>query len=145
MPIASELYQRIVSAKLYIDDNFHEAIDLDKIANQACLSRFHFHRLFTKVYKITPHQYVTQKRIDKARALLNTKQLSVTEVCNEVGFESIGSFSILFKKEIGFAPTYYRNMAWLKQEQLKQQPKKFIPHCFIEGYDLDKDNKPQDK
>jgi len=137
MAIASELYQRIVSAKLFIDDNFHEAIDLDKIANQACLSRFHFHRLFTKVYKKTPHQYVTQKRIDKAKALLNTHQLTVTEVCNEVGFESIGSFSILFKKEIGFAPTYYRNIAWLKQQQLKQQPKKFIPHCFIEGYDLE--------
>src|ERR1044072_8932450 len=88
MPIGADLYQRIVSAKLYIDDNFHEAIDLDKIANQACLSRFHFHRLFTKVYKITPHQYVTQKRIDKAKVLLNTQQLSITQVCNEVGFES---------------------------------------------------------
>lgn len=145
MAIASELYQRIVSAKLFIDDNFHEAIDLDKIANQACLSRFHFHRLFTKVYKITPHQYVTQKRIDKAKILLNSQQLSVTEVCNEVGFESIGSFSILFKKEIGFAPTYYRNMAWLKQQQLKQQPKKFIPHCFIEGYQLDKSDEESNK
>jgi AraC-like DNA-binding protein len=137
MPIASDLYQRIVTAKLYIDDNFQEAIDLDKIAGQACLSRFHFHRLFTKVYKITPHQYLTRKRIDKAKTLLHEDNLSVTEVCNEVGFESIGSFSILFKKEIGFAPTYYRNMAWLKQQQVKEQPKKFIPHCFIEGFRLD--------
>jgi AraC-like DNA-binding protein len=138
MPIAFDLYQRIISAKLYIDDNFQEAIDLDKIAGKACLSRFHFHRLFTKVYKITPHQYLTQKRIDKARTLLHNDHLSVTEVCNEVGFESIGSFSMLFKKEIGFAPTYYRNMAWLKQQQVKEQPKQFIPHCFIEGYQLEK-------
>lgn len=138
MPIASELYQRIVTAKLYIDDNFQEAIDLDKIAGKACLSRFHFHRLFTKVYKITPHQYLTQKRISKAKDLLHKDKLTITEVCNEVGFESIGSFSILFKKEIGFAPTYYRNMAWLKQQQVKEQPKKFIPHCFIEGYQLEK-------
>jgi len=140
MPIASELYQRIVTAKLYIDDNFQEAIDLDKIAGKACLSRFHFHRLFTRVYKITPHQYLTQKRIDRAKVLLHNDDLSITEVCNEVGFESIGSFSILFKKEIGFAPTYYRNMAWLKQQQVKAQPKKFIPHCFIEGYQLEKDS-----
>ncbi|MBO9201742.1 MULTISPECIES: helix-turn-helix domain-containing protein [Niastella] len=138
MPIASDLYQRIVTAKVYIDDNFREAIDLDKIAGKACLSMFHFHRLFTKVYKITPHQYLTQKRIDKARDLLNGENLTITEVCNEVGFESISSFSMLFKKEIGFAPTYYRNMAWLKQQQLKEQPKKFIPHCFIEGYQLEK-------
>ena len=81
MPIASDLYQRIVTAKLYIDDNFQEAIDLDKIAGQACLSRFHFHRLFTKVYKITPHQYLTRKRIDKAKTLLHKDNLSVTEVC----------------------------------------------------------------
>ena len=141
MPIASELYQRIVTAKLYIDDNFQEAIDLEKMACQACLSRFHFHRLFTKVYKITPHQYLTQKRIDRAKTLLHEDDLSITEVCNEVGFESIGSFSILFKKEIGFAPTYYRNMAWLKQQQLKEQPKKFIPHCFIEGYQLEEKDK----
>lgn len=91
MPIGADLYQRIITAKLYIDDNFQEAIDLDKIAGQACLSRFHFHRLFTKVYKITPHQYLTQKRINKAKDLLHKDKLTITEVCNEVGFESIGS------------------------------------------------------
>jgi AraC-like DNA-binding protein len=92
--------------------------------------------LFTKIYKTTPHQYITKKRIDKAKELLSDNR-PVTEVCSEVGFESIGSFSILFKKEIGFAPTYYRNMAWLKKQQTKEQPKKFIPHCFIENYNLD--------
>lgn len=137
MAIASALYQRIVAAKMYIDENFQEPVHLDAIAAQACISRYHFHRLFTKVYKITPHQYLTQKRIDKAKALLNDHELSVTEVCNEVGFESMTSFSILFKKEIGFAPTYYRNMAWLKKQQQKEQPRKFIPHCFIEGYELE--------
>ena len=62
----------------------------------------------------------------------------MTEVCNEVGFESIGTFSALFKKEIGFPPTYYRNMAWLKKQEALQQPKKFIPGCFIDSYGLDK-------
>jgi YesN/AraC family two-component response regulator len=89
-----------------------------------------------KVYRQTPHQYITRKRIDKAKDLL-AENKPVNEVCNEVGFESIGSFSILFKKEIGFAPTYYRNMAWLKKQEAKQQPKKFIPHCFIDSYKLD--------
>jgi AraC-like DNA-binding protein len=83
-----------------------------------------------------PHQYITRKRIDKAKDLLSENK-PVNEVCNEVGFESIGSFSILFKKEIGFAPTYYRNMAWLKKQEAKQQPKKFIPHCFVDSYKLD--------
>jgi AraC-like DNA-binding protein len=136
MRLTPDLYRRIVSAKLYIDEHYHEPIGLEVISRNACLSRFHFHRLFTRVYKITPHQYLTQKRIDKARMLLQQEDVSVTEVCNNVGFESLGSFSVLFKKEIGFAPQYYRNMAFLKKQQAIEQPKKFIPHCFIESYKL---------
>jgi AraC-like DNA-binding protein len=140
MELANDIYQRIATAKVYIDQNYHESIDLGEISQQAYLSRFHFHRLFTKIYRRTPHQYLTQKRLDKAKDLLSENK-AVTDVCNEVGFESIGSFSVLFKKEIGFAPTYYRNMAWLKKQEQKNQPKKFIPHCFIENYRLD-ENKP---
>jgi len=136
MQIAEDIYQRVVTAKLYIDDNFAEAIDLKDISEKAFLSRFHFHRLFTRIYRKTPHQYLTRKRIEKAKDLL-AENKPVTDVCNEVGFESIGSFSVLFKKEIGFAPQYYRNMAWLKKQQAKEQPKRFIPHCFIESYKLD--------
>ena len=136
MRIADDIYQRVVTAKLYIDDNFSEPIDLKDISEKAFLSRFHFHRLFTRIYRKTPHQYLTRKRIEKAKDLL-AENKPVTDVCNEVGFESIGSFSVLFKKEIGFAPQYYRNMAWLKKQEAKEQPKKFIPHCFIESYRLD--------
>jgi AraC-like DNA-binding protein len=134
--LTSHTYQRIASAKIYIDENFHEPIDLDDIARQAFISRFHFHRLFRQIYRRTPHQYLTRKRLDKAKVLL-AENKPVMEVCNEVGFESIGSFSVLFKKEIGFAPTYYRNMAWLKKQQAKAQPKTVIPHCYIESYKLD--------
>jgi len=136
MNLTNEIYQRIAAAKIYIDENYQESIDLEEISQQAFLSRFHFHRLFTKIYRRTPHQYLTKKRLDKAKDLLSENK-AVTDVCNEVGFESIGSFSILFKKEIGFAPTYYRNIAWLKKQRQKEQPKKFIPHCFIENYRLD--------
>jgi AraC-like DNA-binding protein len=137
MPIAEGLYERIVAAKVFIDENYHNAINLDEISQKAFLSRYHFHRLFSQVYKRTPHQYLTLKRIEKAKDLL-AENKQVIDVCNEVGFESLGSFSTLFKKEIGFAPTYYRNMAWLKKQQAKAQPKRFIPHCFIESYRLDK-------
>jgi AraC-like DNA-binding protein len=135
MQLTNEIYQRIAAAKVYIDDNYHEAIDLEQISKRAFLSRFHFHRLFRQVYKRTPHQYLTQKRLDKAKGLLSENK-PVNEVCNEVGFESIGSFSVLFKKEIGFAPQYYRNMAYKKKMEQLAQPKKAIPHCFIENYKL---------
>lgn len=135
MNLTPDIYRRIVSAKIYIDDHYQNDINLDQISRQAFLSRFHFHRLFRQVYKRTPHQYITQKRLDRAKLLLSENK-AVTEVCNEVGFESIGSFSVLFKKEIGFAPQYYRNMAYKKKMEQLEQPKKAIPHCFIEQYKL---------
>ena len=137
MNLTTDIYQRIAAAKVFIDANYHEPIDLGMISKQAFLSRFHFHRLFTQVYRHTPHQYLTRKRMDRAKDLL-AENKPVTVVCNELGFESIGSFSTLFKKQIGYAPTYFRNMAWLKKQEALMQPKKFIPHCFIEGYRLEK-------
>ena len=135
MNLTPDIYQRIVSAKVFIDENYQEQINLDDVSEQAFFSRFHFHRLFTRIYRRTPHQYITQKRLDKAKELLKENK-AVTDVCNEVGFESIGSFSVLFKKEIGFAPQYYRNMAYKKKMEQQAQPKKAIPHCFIERYKL---------
>ena len=135
MNMTNDIYERIAAAKVYIDENFQESINLETISRQAFLSRFHFHRIFTHVYRYTPHQYMTRKRLDKARDLLASNK-PVTEVCNEIGFESIGSFSMLFKKEVGFAPQYYRNMAYKKKMEQLAQPKKAIPHCFIESHNL---------
>jgi AraC-like DNA-binding protein len=137
MPIAPDVYKKIVTAKLYIDCNFTEAIDLERLSREACLSRYHFHRLFTRIYRVTPHQYLTRKRIEQARKSLAGNELSITEICNEVGFESIGSFSTLFKKEIGHAPTHYRIRAWERQQQTLEEPRSFIPHCFIENCGAD--------
>jgi AraC-like DNA-binding protein len=131
MPIAPDVYKKIVTAKVYIDENFGEPIDLDRLSREACLSRFHFHRLFTRIYKKTPHRYLTDRRIEQARQWLASDDLTISEICNHVGFESIGSFSMLFKKESGYAPLHYRHHAWLKKQQVRQQPKSFIPNCFI--------------
>src|SRR5438132_1453815 len=98
MDISEDIYQRVVSAKIFIDENYSEAIDLKEISGRAYLSPFHFHRLFTRIYRKTPHRYLTNKRIEKAKDLL-AENKPVSDVCNEVGFESVGSFSVLFKKE----------------------------------------------
>jgi AraC-like DNA-binding protein len=133
MPIAPDVYKKIITAKLYIDSHFTSPIDLDRLSREACLSRYHFHRLFTRIYRVTPHQYLTRKRMEQARACLAARELTITEICNEVGFESIGSFSTLFKKEIGHAPTHYRAQAHERNQQTLEQPRSFIPHCFIEN------------
>jgi AraC-like DNA-binding protein len=132
--LTTDIYQRIVAAKVFIDENYHEPIDLEQISQQAFISRFHFHRLFTHIYKKTPHQYVTQTRLDAAKVLLAKEGISITDVCNMIGFESLGSFSTLFRKQNGHSPQYYRNIAWLKKKLAEQQPKRFIPHCFIEQF-----------
>jgi len=134
MPFTTDIYQRVVSAKLFMDSNFDEPIGLEQISRKAYLSRFHFHRIFTNVYKKTPHQYLTEKRLTRAKILLAKEGLSIAEVCNSIGFESLGSFSTLFKKMNGYAPQYYRNLAYLKKKLAREQPKKFIPHCFVETF-----------
>ncbi len=53
-----------------------------------------------------------------------------------IGYESLGSFSSLFSKQSGYSPQYYRNIAWIKQKLVKEQPNRFVPHCFIEQYKL---------
>jgi len=138
MNIAPSVYKKIVAAKLFMDQNFHESIDLHHISQKACISRFHFHRLFTRVYNRTPHQYLTRKRIAQACKLLEDKKLTVTEICNSVGFESMGSFSALFKKEMGIGPSIYRNIILIKKEKTKTSPNSFIPNCFIDQYSMDR-------
>ncbi|MEO5946290.1 MAG: AraC family transcriptional regulator [Chitinophagaceae bacterium] len=138
MNLTPEIYQRIISAKIFIDENYQDNIDLEQISKQAFLSRFHFHRLFTHIYKKTPHQYLTATRLEAAKLLLAKEGISITDVCNEIGFESLASFSNLFRRQSGYSPQYYRNIAWLKKKLSKEQPKKFIPHCFFEQYKLDK-------
>ena len=130
MAIPSEQYQRIIAAKLFMDENYHEPLHLEHIAQRAFMSRYHFHRVFSSIYRKTPHQYLTLKRIERAKDLL-AENRQVTEVCSEVGFESLGTFSVLFKKEIGFAPQYYRNMAYRKKLKAKENPASVIPHCFL--------------
>lgn len=134
MPLPSDIYRRLASAKMFIDANYHQSIDLDRIAQQAFLSRFHFHRLFRRVYKRTPHQYLTQTRLEAAKVLLAKEGISISDVCNQIGFESLGSFSALFSRQSGYSPQYYRNIAWLKKKLVKEEPRQFVPHCFIEQY-----------
>lgn len=134
--LTQDIYKRIIMGKVYIDNNFKESLELEQISRHACLSCFHFHRLFTRVYRKTPHQYLTLLRLQHAKALLEKEGISITEVCNSVGFDSLGSFSTLFKKQVGYAPRYYRNIAYLKKKLAEQKPISFVPHCFVDTYQL---------
>jgi AraC-like DNA-binding protein len=125
------LYKRIVQAKLFMDDNYAETIDLNNIADEAYFSKFHFIRLFAKVYGKTPHQYLISVRIEKAKQLLQAN-MPVSKVCYAVGFESLSSFSGLFKKMVGLTPSSYLSQQQQIKAQILKTPLNFIPGCFAE-------------
>src|ERR1700712_5733552 len=120
------LYKRIVCAKLYIDKNFANKIDLDNIADEAFFSKYHFIRLFSLIYKKTPHQYLSFVRIENAKELLATNMLAAN-VCYAIGFESISTFTGLFKRKVGQTPAAYQVVQHQRQAAMANSPLKFIP------------------
>jgi AraC-like DNA-binding protein len=117
-----ETLQRLGRARDFIDHCYDHPLSLDQISEQACFSRYHFLRLFRQAFNITPHQYLIERRIQKAKELLGSDDLRVTDVCFEVGFQSLGSFSTLFHRCVGQPPMTYR-----EREQAKRQ----VPGCFL--------------
>ena len=125
------MYMRAFRAKLFIDANFASAIDLNKIADEACFSKFHFVRLFKEIYGRTPHQYLTDVRIEKAKAYLEDGQ-TVAYACFKVGFDSISSFTGLFKRRTGKTPKQFQIEREDFRESVATTPLHHIPSCFAE-------------
>lgn len=123
------LYRRIVQAKLFIDANYADKIDLDNISDEAYFSKFHFIRLFKSIYGKTPHQYLKWVRVEKARQLLRTDK-AVSETCFSVGFESLSSFSGLFKRIVGESPSSYAKRHRDTQKKIHHSPFSYIPKCY---------------
>jgi AraC-like DNA-binding protein len=126
----ADTYRRLMRAREFIDECYHQPLDLEQISGEACLSRYHFLRLFRRAFNKTPHQYLTQRRIEKAKELLSSSGLTVTDVCFEVGFESLGSFSSLFHKHVGHPPITYRAIVF--ERRLARQRK--VPACMLMMY-----------
>jgi AraC-like DNA-binding protein len=109
-----ELYQRVLRGRDYMLSSLDKPVPLGDAARAACLSPYHFHRIFTRAFQETPHSYLTRQRMEKARVLLARKDRSITEVCLESGFESPGSFSSLFRRHFGVSPREFRRASHQK-------------------------------
>ncbi|MCE7986221.1 MAG: AraC family transcriptional regulator [Caldilinea sp. CFX5] len=116
----------------FIDEHLDQPLSVDELAQRAYLSRFHFIRQFQRLVHQTPHQYVMNRRLQRAKELLANSDLPVTEVCLAVGFESLGSFSTLFRTVVGWSPSVYRARV-LEQ---RRNPYKFIPGCMCAMFGL---------
>jgi AraC-like DNA-binding protein len=103
-----EIYKRLNLAKDYIESCYHEPLNLKKLSQIACLSPHHFLRLFKSAFHQTPHQYLTEIRLQKALSLIKQNNHSITEICFNVGFENLSSFSRLFKNRFKLSPNEFR-------------------------------------
>lgn len=115
--------KQILLARRLLDRDYATPITIEQLSNQVALSPYYLIRLFRRVYKQTPHQYLIHLRIARAKELLSRSDLSITEICVTVGFESLGSFSTLFSKVVGISPSAYR------RSSQSMRTSAYIPLC----------------
>ncbi|MEL6538834.1 MAG: AraC family transcriptional regulator, partial [Bacteroidota bacterium] len=99
--------ETVIATRNFIESNFDKELNLELLAHLRFTSKYHLLRLFKKYYGITPKQYLIEQRILKSKEQLG-QGMSVTETCFAVGFESLGSFSALFKAKTGKSPSEYQ-------------------------------------
>lgn len=109
----------MLRARDRMDRHYAEPLDIAALAEVAGCSEAHFIRTFRAVFGETPHRYLQRRRVERAMALLRAER-SVTDVCFEVGFNSLGTFSRTFAEIVGVSPSVYQ----------KRSPTAAVPTCF---------------
>jgi transcriptional regulator GlxA family with amidase domain len=111
-------------------DTSDQPLSIRAIAKDAGLSPYQFIRRFHAVFGETPREYRIRARLDRARELLLVSSLSVTDVCLEVGYSSLGSFSDLFARRMGEAPSAYRRRMRPLVQVPGTMPEQLVPGCL---------------
>jgi AraC-like DNA-binding protein len=121
-----ESNRRLLRARDAMDRSFADGLDIEALADSVHLSRAHFIRSFRATFGETPHRYLQRRRIERAMAMLRDTDSSVTEICFDVGFSSLGSFSRTFRDVIGLSPREYRE---------RSAPHPGVPGCVVKAWD----------
>jgi AraC-like DNA-binding protein len=103
-----DLNRRLLRARDAMDRAYAEPLDVPAVAAVAYISPAHFIRTFRAVFGETPHRYLQRRRVERSMFLLRETDRSVTDVCFDVGFTSLGTFSRTFRKIVGETPSGYR-------------------------------------
>ncbi len=117
---AGETNRRLLRARDAMDRAYAEPLDVPALARIALVSPAHFIREFRAAFGETPHRYLQRRRVERAMFLLRTTDRAVTEICLEVGFASLGTFSRTFRAIVGESPSAYRRRA----------DRPVVPTCF---------------
>ena len=105
---AEDLNRRLLRARDAMDRAYAEPLDVRAVAAVAHVSEAHFIRSFRAVFGETPHRYLQRRRVERSMFLLRETDRSVTDVCLDVGFTSLGTFSRMFREIVGETPSGYR-------------------------------------
>ena len=132
--LQDDTFRRLCRARDLLAAEYQSSISLQQAASEACLSPFHFHRLFRATFGETPHDFLTARRMDRARRLLASGEMTVTEVCFDVGYSSLGSFSTKFQSHVGRPPTQYQREVRRVFGYAKPWNIVLIPACYFSAY-----------
>jgi transcriptional regulator GlxA family with amidase domain len=105
---AEENNRRLLRARDAMDRSYAQPLDVAVVARIACVSEAHFIRTFRATFGETPHRYLQRRRVERSMFLLRETDRSVTDVCFDVGFTSLGTFSRTFREIVGETPSDYR-------------------------------------
>ena len=105
---AEDLNRRLLRARDAMDRAYAEPLDVPAVAAVAHISPAHFSRTFRQVFGETPHRYLQRRRVERSMFLLRETERSITDVCLDVGFTSLGTFSRTFTRIVGETPSAYR-------------------------------------
>jgi AraC-like DNA-binding protein len=116
-----ECNRRMLRARDAMDRTYAQPLDVSALASIACVSEAHFIRTFRATFGETPHRYLQRRRVERSMFLLRESDRSVTDICLDVGFTSLGTFSRTFCEIVGESPTAYRKRAHVTPA---------VPTCF---------------
>ena len=116
-----ETNRRLLSARDAMDRSYAKPLDISSLARIACMSEAHFIRSFRATFGETPHRYLQRRRVERSLYLLRETNRTVTDICFDIGFNSLGTFSRTFRQIMGETPSSYRARAVVKA----------VPTCFV--------------
>ncbi len=128
-----DTFRRLCRGRDLLVAEYRSRVLLEHAAREACLSEFHFHRLFRNTFGETPHDFLTRLRMDRARQMLASER-PVTEVCFEIGYESLGSFSTKFRAQFGRSPVEFQREVRRIFGYHAPWRVLMVPGCFVQAW-----------